>query len=98
VWDGSSGSRFDHGRRFSAVDVESAVFGALMGIAIVFVMWRMGVRLTPWPQALLSALIAIALWLVLRLAGVDSGLAITIGVLVSAFIVSIWRRFAHRSA
>jgi hypothetical protein len=80
------------------VDIESAVFGALMGMAFVFVMWRMGVRMTPWPQALLSALIAIALWLVLRLAGVDSALAITIGVLVGGALVSIGRRFAHRPA
>ena len=80
------------------MDIESAVFGALMGVAFAFVMWRMGVRMTPWPQALLSALIAIALWLVLRLAGVDSALAITIGVLVGGALVSIWRRFAHRPA
>jgi hypothetical protein len=80
------------------VNIESAVYGALMGIALVFVMWRMGVRMTPWPQALLSTLIAIALWLVLRLAGVDSALSITIGILVGSFMVSIWRRFAHRPA
>jgi hypothetical protein len=80
------------------VNIESALFGLLMGIAIVFVMSRMGVRMTPWPQALLSVLIAIAVWLVLRLAGVESWIAITIGVLVGGFIVSIWRRFAHRPA
>jgi hypothetical protein len=80
------------------VDIESAVFGALVGIAFVFVMWRMGVRLTPWPQALLSTLIAIAVWLLLRLAGVDSWIAITIGLLVGSAIVSIWRRFARRPA
>jgi hypothetical protein len=80
------------------VDVESLVYGALMGIALVFVMWRLGVRMTPWPQALLSTLIAVALWLVLRLAGVDGVLSITIGILVASGIVSIWRRFAHRPA
>jgi hypothetical protein len=80
------------------VNVESLVYGALMGVALVFMMWRMGLRMTPWPQALLSTLIAIALWLVLRLAGVDSALSITIGVLVGSALVSIWRRFAHRAA
>ena len=80
------------------MDIESAVFGALVGIAFVFVMWRMGVRMTPWPQALLSTLIAIALWLLLRLAGVDSVLAITLSILVGSFIVSIWRRLARRPA
>jgi hypothetical protein len=80
------------------VNIESAVYGVLMGSALVFVMWRMGIRMTPWPEALLGVLFAIALWLVLRLAGVDSALSITIGVLVGSFIVSIWRRFAHRPA
>ena len=80
------------------MDIESAVFGALVGIAFVFVMRRMGVRMTPWPQALLSTLIAIAVWLVLRLAGVDSVLAITIGLLVGTATLSIWSRFAHRTA
>lgn len=80
------------------MNLESIVFGALMGIAIVFVMSRMGVRMTPWPEALLGVLFAIAIWLVLRLAGVDSALSITIGVLVGSAIVSISKRFAHRPA
>ncbi|MDQ2911710.1 MAG: hypothetical protein M3T56_00445 [Chloroflexota bacterium] len=80
------------------MNVESAIYGALMGIAIVFVMWRMGIRMTPWPEALLGVLLAIAIWLVLKLAGVDNALGITIGVLVGSFIVSIRRRFAHRRA
>jgi hypothetical protein len=56
------------------VNIESAVYGVLMGSALVFVMWRMGIGMTPWPEALLGVLV------------------------VGSFIVTIWRRFAHRPA
>jgi hypothetical protein len=80
------------------VNVESAIYGALMGIALVLVIRRMGVRMTPWPEALLGTLVGVALWLGLRLAGIDNLLSITIGFLAGSFIVSIWKRFRHRPA
>jgi hypothetical protein len=82
----------------SDVNVESIVFGALMGIALVFAMSRLGVRMTPWPEALLGALFGIALWLLLRLAGLDSFWSITIGFLVGGSIIGIWRHFVRRPA
>jgi hypothetical protein len=74
------------------VSVESVIYGALMGIAIVFAMSRLGVRMAPWPEALIGALSGIALWLLLRLAGLDNFWSITIGFLVGGSIISIWRR------
>lgn len=80
------------------MNVESFVYGLLVAIAIVFVMWRMGVPLTPWRQALVGVLLGIALWLVLRVAGVDDVLAIPIGFLGGSLVVRMWRRFVRRPA
>lgn len=53
-----------------------------MGIAIVFAMSRLG----------------IALWLVLRLAGLGNLWSITIGFFVGGSVLSIWRRVVRRPA
>jgi hypothetical protein len=77
------------------VNLESIVYGALMGIAIVFAMSRLGVRLAPWREGLFGALVGIALWLVLRLAGLDNFWSITIGFFVGGSVLSVWRRFVR---
>ena len=73
------------------------VYGALMGIAIVFAMSRLGVRMAPWREGLFGVLCAIAVWFVLRLAGVDMFWSTTIGVLVGSSVLGFWRRFVRRS-
>lgn len=80
------------------MNVESAVYGALVAIAVLLVLKGMGVRMMPWREALLGTLFGVALWLGLRLAGVDNLLSITIGFLAGSFIVSIWKRLTHRPA
>ena len=74
------------------------VYGALMGIAIVFAMSRLGVRMAPWREGLFGMLCALAIWFVLRLAGLDNSWSITIGVVVGSSVIGLWRRFVRRSA
>lgn len=71
------------------------VYGALMGVALLFTMRLMGVRMAPWREGLFGTLCAIALWFVLRLAGVDNSWSITIGVLLGGFVLAFWRRFVR---
>ena len=73
------------------------IYGALMGIAIVFAMSRFGVRMAFWREGLFGVLCAIAFWFVLRLAGLDMFWSTTIGVLLGSSVLGLWRRFVRRS-
>jgi ribosomal protein S5 len=77
------------------VSVESVVYGALIVIAIVFAMSRLGVRILPWREGLFGMLAGVALWLILRLAGLDNFWSTTLGFFVGASVLGIWRRLVR---
>jgi len=80
------------------VNVESAIYGLILGLAIGFVLWRLGPRPYPWREALASVLLYVGLSLGLMAAGVGATESITIAVIGSALLVGAWKRFAHRTA
>jgi len=80
------------------VNVESAIYGLILGLAIGFVLWRLGPRPYPWREALASVLLYVGLSLGLMAAGVGATESITIAVIGSALLVGGWKRFAHRTA
>ena len=80
------------------MNVESAIYGLILGLAIGFVLWRLGARPYPWREALASVLLYVGLSLGLMAAGVGATESITIAVIGSALLVGGWKRFAHRTA
>ena len=80
------------------MNVESAIYGLILGLAIGFVLWRLGPRPYPWREALASVLLYVGLPLGLMAAGVGATESITIAVIGSALLVGGWKRFAHRTA
>ena len=80
------------------MNVESAIYGLILGFAIGFVLWRLGPRPYPWREALASVLLYVGLSLGLMAAGVGATESITIAVIGSALLVGGWKRFAHRTA
>ena len=80
------------------MNVESAIYGLILGLAIGFVLWRLGPRPYTWREALASVLLYVGLSLGLMAAGVGATESITIAVIGSALLVGGWKRFAHRTA
>jgi hypothetical protein len=80
------------------VNVESAIYGLIVGLAIGLVAWRIGPRPYLWREAIASVLLYIALSLGLIASGVAPTESITIAVIGSALLVGGWRRFARRTA
>ena len=80
------------------MNVESAIYGLILALAIGFVLWRLGPRPYPWREALASVLLYVGLSLGLMAAGVGVTESITIAVIGSALLVGGWKRFAHRTA
>ena len=80
------------------MNVESAIYGLILALAIGFVLWRLGPRPYPWREALASVLLYVGLSLGLIAAGVGATESITIAVIGSALLVGGWKRFAHRTA
>jgi hypothetical protein len=78
------------------VNVESAVYGLIVGLAIGLVAWRLGPRPYPRREAIASVLLYIALSLGLIASGVAPTESITIAVIGSALLVASWKRFAPR--
>jgi uncharacterized membrane protein len=77
------------------VNVETAISGLIFGLVIWFVAWRLGVRPSPWREAIAGTLLYVAISLPLLAAGVGTE-SVTIAVIGSALLVGAWKRFAHR--
>jgi uncharacterized membrane protein len=77
------------------VNVETAISGLIFGLVIWLVAWRLGVRPSPWRDAIAGTLIYVAISLPLLAAGVGTE-SITIAVIGSALLIGAWKRFAHR--
>jgi len=77
------------------VNVETAIYGLIFGLVIWFVAWRLGVRPSPWREAIAGTLLYVAISLPLLAAGVGTE-SITIAVIASALLIVAWKRFAHR--
>jgi len=80
------------------MNIESAIYGLILGLVIWFVAWRFGARDYPWRHALAGVVLYVALSLSLIAAGVAKTESITIAGIGSALLVGAWRRFAHRTA
>jgi multisubunit Na+/H+ antiporter MnhE subunit len=80
------------------VNVETLIYGLIFGLVIGLVAWRLGIRRSPWREALAGVVLYVALSLSLMAAGVGSTESITIAVIGSALLVGAWKRFAHRTA
>jgi hypothetical protein len=80
------------------VNVESAIYGLIVGLAIGLVAWRIGPRPYPWREAIAGVLLYVALSLGLIASGVGATESITIAVIGSALVVGGWKRLAHRTA
>jgi len=78
------------------VNIETAIYGLIVGLAIGLVAWRLGPRPYPWREALASVLLYVALSLGLMASGLGSTESITIAVIGSALLVAAWKRFAQR--
>ena len=74
--------------------------GLLIGLVILglvlLVLWRSGVRMTPWPEFLGSVALGLAIWLVLRAAGVEPGISVFLGFVAATILVEVWKRFRRR--
>jgi uncharacterized membrane protein len=77
------------------VNVETAISGLIFGLVIWLVAWHLGVRPSPWRDAIAGTLIYVAISLPLLAAGVGTE-SITIAVIGSALLIGAWKRFAHR--
>jgi hypothetical protein len=77
------------------VNVETAIYGLIFGLVIWVVARRLGVRPSPWREALAGTLLYVAISLPLLAAGVGTE-SVTIAVIGSALLVGAWKRFAHR--
>jgi hypothetical protein len=77
------------------VNVETAIYGLIFGLAIWLVAWRLGVRPSPWREALAGILLYVAISLPLLAGGVGTE-SITIAVIGSALFIGAWKRLAHR--
>jgi len=80
------------------VNIESVIYGLILGLVIWFVAWRFGDRPYPWRHALAGVALYVALSLSLIAAGVARTESITIAGIGSVLLVGAWRRFAHRTA
>jgi 4-amino-4-deoxy-L-arabinose transferase-like glycosyltransferase len=80
------------------VNVETIIYGAIVGALIWLVAWRLGVRPRPWREALASVLLYIAFSLGLKASGLFSTDSITIAFIASMLLVAGWKRFAHMPA
>lgn len=81
------------------MNIESAIYGLILGLVILFLAWRFGVRRPyPWRHALAGVALYVALSLSLLAAGVARTESITIAGIGSVLLVGAWRRFAHRTA
>ena len=80
------------------MNVENAVYGLIVGLAIGFVAWRLGPRPYPWREAIAGVLLYVALSLGLIASGVAPTESITIAAIGSALLVGGWERFARRTA
>ena len=78
------------------MNVENAIDGLIVGLAIGFVAWRLGPRPYPWREALTSVLLYVALSLGLIASGVGATVSITIAVIGSALLVAAWKRLSQR--
>jgi len=80
------------------VNVETAIYGLILALAIGLVMWRLGPRPYPWREAFAGVLLYVGLSLGLIASGVGATESITIAVIGSALLAGGWERFAHRTA
>jgi hypothetical protein len=80
------------------VNVETAIYGLILALAIGLVAWRLGPRPYPWREALAGVLLYVGLSLGLMASGVGATESITIAVIGSALLVGGWKRFVHRTA
>jgi uncharacterized membrane protein len=80
------------------VNVETAIYGFILGLVILLVAWRLGVRPGAWREAIAGVLLYVALSLSLIAAGVGATESITIAVIGSALLVGAWKRFVRRAA
>ena len=62
------------------MNVESAIYGLILGLAIGFVLWRLGPRPYPWREALASVLLYVGLSLGLMAAGETGHAAVGRGI------------------
>lgn len=80
------------------MNVETAIYGLILALAIGLVMWRLGPRPYPWREAFAGVLLYVGLSLGLMASGVGATESITIAVIGSALLAGGWERFAHRTA
>ena len=78
--------------------IETFLLGLVFGGVISLVMWRLGVKPTPWREGLASVLLYIAFMLGLRAAGIGGTESVTIAFIAAMILVGAWKRFAHRPA
>jgi uncharacterized membrane protein len=77
------------------LNIETAIYALIFGLVIWLVAWRLGVRPSPWREALAGTLLYVAISLPLLAARVGTE-SITIAVIGSALLIGAWKRFAHR--
>lgn len=80
------------------MNIENAIYGLIVGLAIVLVAWRLGGRPRPWRGVIVGVLLYVASSLGLIAAGVGATESTTIAVIASALLVDGWGRLAHRTA
>ena len=77
------------------MNIETAIYGLIFGLVIWLVAWRLGVRPSPWREAIAGTLLYVAISLPLFAAGVGTE-SVTIAFIGSMLLVGAWKRFAHR--
>ena len=83
--------------RFSGVNLETLVYGAVFALVFSLIAWRLGLKRRPWREYIAWVLLYTALLLAVKASGVVDGTeSITIAFIAATLLVGAWNRFARR--